>query len=374
MITENEINENKYPLRFSSSRISMIGGYLFFLLLMILIGKILFTSSDEIRTWEEQLSFQIIRLGQAFSDPSEREKVFGDIDSLIQESSLMNLPANDGSPGQILSVNREIGGEDYETRFAALKDIISWTADYERTQNRSLKILFSSFVGMSLILLIIIGISEYDSTRKYMNEKYAREMDRKLVNLLEEEKNMISLELHDDVAQKLTVIKGILNSPHRSGEYELASKYTDDVIQRVRSLSQELRTPDLIDSSLPEALNYLYSDYRSISDIELQVTHHGLSAMNPDPQQQLHIYRIIQELLTNSWKHSNAGIVHLNLTCSHPVLLIRYKDDGIGMDNFKQGLGLSGIRQRIGIMKGRFSIVDNGQRGTEIVVEISLEE
>ena len=95
-----------------------------------------------------------------------------------------------------------------------------------------------------------------------------------------------------------------------------------------------------------------------------------------EPEYELIIYRVVQELLNNAMKHSKANDVKLMLTKRNQVLTLRYKDNGIGMDitqlkdSFKT-IGLAGIRERVKSIGGNININSYPDKGMDILIDVA---
>ena len=87
----------------------------------------------------------------------------------------------------------------------------------------------------------------------------------------------------------------------------------------LRTMAHAHRTPEFNDLEFKKQLEFLFSDFSSISTIKLHTEINGFSALKIEKAKYLHIYRIIQELLSNCRKHSNAENLYFNLLYVHPV-------------------------------------------------------
>jgi len=102
----------------------------------------------------------------------------------------------------------------------------------------------------------------------------------------------------------------------------------------------------------------------------------GLNALKLKPSAALHIYRIIQEILTNSRIHSEATEIDLLLVYSHPTLNIKYSDNGKGFDPYlvyRKGIGLDSIKYRLDLLQGEYNVKSKEGEGTDIAIDIPIE-
>ena len=197
--------------------------------------------------------------------------------------------------------------------------------------------------------------------------------DKSLMDVLERERNLIAIELHDDVAQKLSLISQHFHKPAAEENTDILKRYTADVIQKIRTMAHSLRSPDFPEGNFQKQIELLTADFSSISHISLAISFNGLSVLRISDNMKLHIYRIIQELLSNCRKHSSAEKVSLSILYVHPTLKISYTDDGVGMDLNRSysGLGLRSIEYRARILNAEMN--KTSAQGLQILMNIPVE-
>ncbi len=199
----------------------------------------------------------------------------------------------------------------------------------------------------------------------------------------EKERKKIAQEIHDELGQILTVLKMDLfwtlkKIPEEFDNLVEKSKsmiqLIDDAIKSVQRISLELRPRLLDDFGLVEAIDWQVRQFIEVSDINCEIIE---MPENIDMEQESAIafYRIIQEILTNIVRHSQATCVKLSLTLNDESLTLTVTDNGRGMPeemlNDPKALGIIGIRERIKYLNGRFNVSSNGN-GTNIKVIIPL--
>lgn len=242
---------------------------------------------------------------------------------------------------------------------------------------KSLLTLFILLLFVIFTMFLLLGINQFENYRVLHLEQKRNETNSKLYDQLEKERSLIAFELHDDIAQKLAVIKRYFSGRNSIDEHMiLMENYATEIIKRVRYLSRMLRAPDNPQVSFSEYLETLFSDFNVLSGYRLNRKTIGLNALKLTPFASLHIYRIIQEVLTNSRIHSEATEIELLLVYSHPTLTIKYKDNGKGFDPYlvyKKGIGLDSISYRIDLLKGDYRLKSAEGEGTEISIDIPVE-
>jgi signal transduction histidine kinase len=135
----------------------------------------------------------------------------------------------------------------------------------------------------------------------------------------------------------------------------------------------ELRPAALDDFGLEPALQRLVDIHRQARDVEVDLeVRLGESRLPADVETTM--YRIVQEALTNIAKHAQATRVSVLVTRKEGAAVVVVEDDGVGFDASgpTDGLGLSGMRERVALVGGRFRVETSPGSGTTIAVEVPL--
>jgi two-component system, NarL family, sensor histidine kinase UhpB len=208
-----------------------------------------------------------------------------------------------------------------------------------------------------------------------------RESGRHALNAQEAERRRISRELHDEIGQVLTGLVLRSETLHRRAPADLR----DDVAElreaarhgaeEVRRIAQRLRPEALDELGLQSALLALATSVADRGDLE--VDRELERDLSLSPEQELVIYRVAQEALTNVLRHAEAGKVELRLSsdASRDVVLT-VRDDGIGLPTGveQDANGLRGMRERALLVGARLTIRPLRPRGTEIMLRLPREE
>jgi len=203
---------------------------------------------------------------------------------------------------------------------------------------------------------------------------------RQLLNVHESERRAIASELHDEVGGVLTALKLNLQSLRRTGLEEEALveglEMVDDAIQRVRSISHDLRPSILDDLGLIPALTWYCERQALRSGIAIELS---LEAMDfaDNPQLETTCFRIVQESVTNALRHAAATRIQVVLERAEDGLSLKVTDDGTGFDTAaaqQSGLagesnGVLGMTRRVKLLGGRLSIESARGAGTRVHAE-----
>lgn len=218
-------------------------------------------------------------------------------------------------------------------------------------------------------------------------EQRLRLLSHKLISAQEDERKKISRELHDQIAQMLAgvnvhlaTLKGAssLSSVDLNSKIRRSQKMVERSVQKVHRFARELRPPVLDDLGLIPALHSELKHFTERTGIQVRFT--AAAAV-----EELHIdrrtalFRVAQSALTNVGQHAHATKVTLTLTKVQDAVEMHLHDDGKSFDVEKAlfvrkngRLGLIGMRERIEMVGGRFSVVSTPGEGTTIGLQIPL--
>lgn len=200
----------------------------------------------------------------------------------------------------------------------------------------------------------------------------------------EQERQKLAQELHDELGQSLTAIKVMTSATARAENPQnpLIKQSTDAVIEIcnhlmrvVRLMMQQLHPLILTELGLRAALEDLISHWQTRHS-HLQIRFDCAAETEWLPENiSIHIFRIVQEGLTNAMRHANATQVLIDLTLDeNDFLTLKMRDNGQGceMQNLKKGFGLLSMRERVRSLEGDFLIETAPQNGMKITVKIPL--
>jgi two-component system, NarL family, sensor histidine kinase UhpB len=206
-------------------------------------------------------------------------------------------------------------------------------------------------------------------------EAARREAGRAAIHAQERERRRIAQDLHDEVNQALTAVSLRLQASIEHAPPQLRRELTEtkrlagQAMEELLALARQLRPAVLDDLGLLPALHTQVRDFSDQTGIQAAFTVRGAIPRLP-PEQQLVVYRVTQESLSNVAQHSGARRVDVELSFIGRTVL-RINDDGRGFVSRRDGgLGLSGMRERALLIGGQLSIWSAGGQGTR--VELTL--
>jgi two-component system sensor histidine kinase UhpB len=213
-------------------------------------------------------------------------------------------------------------------------------------------------------------------------EAERREGARAVLQAQEQERQRLAQDLHDEVNQALTAILLRLEAslqdapPDLRRELETTKALATRAMEELLNLARELRPTALDDHGLLAALRTQVSDFAERTGIEAHFYRRGpLPRLSDD--QQIVLYRVTQESLSNVAQHAAAKRVVVELSFVGRTVL-RISDDGRGLNGEVRhhgsrngGLGLSGMRERALLVGGQLSIDSTGRSGTTVTLTMS---
>ena len=210
-----------------------------------------------------------------------------------------------------------------------------------------------------------------------------RRLSGHLMTTQDEERRRFARELHDGIGQELAAAKIMLDTMQRhtaiNGNGKLAgeaSQAIDRAIRQVRSVSHLLHPPLLDEGGLVSALRWLLEGVRDRTGIQTTLDLQPTEFPRLTPQLERAAFRIVQEALTNVFRHSGARNASVTVTQQDAKLLVQVLDDGKGVsDRILQlqpgsiGVGIGGMRERARELGGELRML-NANPGTIVEVVI----
>jgi two-component system sensor histidine kinase UhpB len=208
------------------------------------------------------------------------------------------------------------------------------------------------------------------------SELERRESARSALMAQEGERQRIARELHDEVGQTLTgvmlQVEGLAGVIPREleGRLEELRETARHGIEEVRRIARQLRPETLDELGLPSALGALATGFGE--QARIPVERRLQSGLSLSSEQELVVYRVAQEALTNVARHAAATLVVLELTSTDERTLLRIRDDGRGMSpqSLLSSNGIRGMRERALLIGATLTIDSAPGAGTEVRLSI----
>lgn len=217
-----------------------------------------------------------------------------------------------------------------------------------------------------------------------------RTLTQRSMAIQEQERRNLAHELHDELGQSISAIKAVAASINHQDapdneQIEQSKKVilsiTSDMHEVARQMMRRLRPVVLDELGLVVALQEMIDDWNARNeDMFCRFSHHGdLTELGEAIN--ISLYRIVQESLTNTVRHSGASEVHVEITrdintsgADRIRLQIHDNGQGFAIEQTRWGLGLLGMRERAEALNGKFSLFTEPGKGVSIDVMIPLSE
>lgn len=274
---------------------------------------------------------------------------------------------------------------------ATIEIVIFLSGIWDRNFGYSVKVIHFGvlFFVIGLISIIVYNYLLANKEKEIAQEKTLEaikhenkiraDFSRKLIELQENERNRIALELHDSVGQKLLLIKNKLLSSIRdttdaeqSVSLNQTCNLTGSTIQEIRNISQNLRPQHLDQLGLTTAIDTMIEVIERSSDIKFESSLDNIDDLLKTGHE-INFYRIIQESLNNIVKHSSATVVSIIIKKSNKEINLEISDNGIGIDksidtfnNTTGGMGIAGMHERAKMISAHLVIDQLENSGTVI--------
>ncbi len=216
------------------------------------------------------------------------------------------------------------------------------------------------------------------------DERALRDVSGRLINAQEEERRRIARELHDDINQQLAVLAIELQSLESAApqltqlqmKERLRSlwKSTNTTSEDVQCISHRLHPSKLEFLGLVGALRGLGNEFKQTPGIEMDIQIRAIP-VTPSKEVSLALFRVAQEALHNSVKHSKARCVRLELLADRNNVVLRVFDDGVGFNVHavkSASLGIHSMEERLRLVGGKLAISSHPSTGTRIEARVPL--
>ncbi|TCC85850.1 hypothetical protein EZ444_24660 [Pedobacter hiemivivus] len=238
-------------------------------------------------------------------------------------------------------------------------------------------------------IIIFIGIvyryNLYKNDKEQILLKFnlqQKETLQQIVTAQEDERKRIAQDLHDDLGSTLiTLLLHISNLPDSQDQknkesqahYQKSIDIGHKAISDLRSISHNLLPKDFTELGIFHILRNKIDELKVISNIRFTLITEG-NDQDIGNIFSITIYRIINELINNTLKHSQASLATIQLLLTNDEIIVMLEDNGIGGSTtaFTEGIGMKNVRSRTDFLHGKINI-DDSTEGTSIIIEIPLE-
>jgi PAS domain S-box-containing protein len=221
-------------------------------------------------------------------------------------------------------------------------------------------------------------VTELDESRRVVELRTLelQKLSARLMVVQDEERRRLARDLHDELGQQLSALKMML--PKRK-EDEEASEVLDTAISTVRNLSYLLHPPLLDETGLRSALYWYVDGLVKRSGIQISLTITPLIFPRLAKDLEMTIFRVVQESLTNVYRHANSENVRVEIEKQSEFIVMRVRDYGKGLpreisgkkSSSSLGVGITGMRERVRQFGGELTL-SRAEPGTLVEAKIPL--
>ena len=242
-------------------------------------------------------------------------------------------------------------------------------------------ILFAFFsVFLTLVLFFYFSrkkIVKIAVEKKNQEIYYQKEILQSVIQTQEEERMRIAQDLHDDISSKLNIVSlntHLLKTPNlsESEHNEITNNIIDltkKALENSRRIAHDLLPPVFEKFGLHAAVEELVLEFSTAKNVQINYENE-LDFSVLEVNKQLHIFRILQELLNNSMRHGKATIISITFVSKNKQNTCLYIDNGVGFNaslgNQKRGIGMQNIESRVNYLGGKLTVQSEINKGVLI--------
>lgn len=242
------------------------------------------------------------------------------------------------------------------------------------------------FVAATLTVILLTSLYLIRSNRRLFAQLASlsderRELAQQLISTRESTLRDISRELHDELGQVLTAMGAMLGRAGRQlpagsavqSDLHEIQEIAQVTLDKVRSLSQTLHPSVLEDAGLDSTVDWYLSTIERQTGIEVFYERTGTARL-VDGTAAIHVYRVLQEALSNVTRHSGARQVWVRLRLDDKTLQLEVEDHGVGIapSSPRRGLGMVGMRERASLIGGAVEFLRPVPGGTLVRLVVPL--
>jgi two-component system sensor histidine kinase DegS len=210
-----------------------------------------------------------------------------------------------------------------------------------------------------------------------------RRLLKRVLDAQEQGQQWLANQIHEGLAQpmigavlRLQAVEHLQRRDPEGAANELRAvrKLLRDSIDEARTIASRLRPPALDEFGIVAGIHYLTAELTRNAELEIEFSHDAEPLRMPAPVETA-AFRIVQELLTNVWRHSQTRKVRVELARTDGHVHLEVRDCGIGFDPTIVGedcFGLQAVRERAKLLGGRATVETAPGKGTRVVVELPL--
>jgi PAS domain S-box-containing protein len=204
-----------------------------------------------------------------------------------------------------------------------------------------------------------------------------QKMNAELIRTEETERARFAYELHDGLSQILVSAKLHLGIGRSSNNYNKVEELLNLAVSEAKNISNNIAPKDLKEYGLISAVDKLFERISNTRRLNIKFDFTPeFAQLDMDEHMQFNIYRIIQESLNNTLRHSKATKITTRFSYNHNMVEILFSDNGKGIEEeiLEKPVTFIAIKRRLNLLKGRFKVSSKPGKGTSFIYDIPFME
>ncbi len=245
--------------------------------------------------------------------------------------------------------------------------------------------------AVTLLLISLLSYRTYRQKQKIQQQRISELETQQQLTATEavlkgeaQERTRLARDLHDGLGGMLSGIKFAMNTmktnllmtPDNQQAFERSVDMLDSSIQEMRRVAHNMMPEALVKFGLDTALKDFCNDITQSGALKVNYQSIGMTGISIDQTAAITIYRIVQELVSNSIRHAAASTAIVQLTRTDGQLAVTVEDDGKGFDTgllqHAKGIGWSNIQNRVDFLKAKLDVKAAEGHGTSVLIEINI--
>ncbi|RZN84707.1 MAG: sensor histidine kinase [Winogradskyella sp.] len=242
-------------------------------------------------------------------------------------------------------------------------------------------VVFLVLVSLGLILFFFFSrrkVIEKEREKADLRIEHQQKILQTSITIQEVERKRIAQDLHDAISAKLNVVSLTTNvlladkniNEKQKDTLEQILDITSTTLESSRKIAHDLLPPILAKFGLKAALEELFEEFSKNTDIDIE---YEIEDLRLSGTNQLHVFRILQELINNSLRHGKANELVIHVEETNEGFSLRYQDNGIGFNiediRKKPGIGIQNINSRVRILNGEIQIESSKNKGSLFIIQ-----
>jgi signal transduction histidine kinase len=296
----------------------------------------------------------------------------------------------------ILSVKARLQFKEIETKYQTEKKELALAKSQAQLTKKELEVKKKNLMlygGVAIMVALLIFGLLLHNQQKLKHERFKKEAELTTAlakietqNKLEEQRLRISRDLHDNIGSQLTfIISSLDNLPFKypkmqeglSNKLDLISDFTRQTIFELRDTIWAMNKSKITMVDMEQRLTKLTNNAKNLhQDLDFEFNQNVIGDFAFNSIQGINFYRIIQEAVNNSIKHSKASRVKISIAEEGGNLIAEVEDDGIGFaySENSDSNGLSNMKKRIADLNGNIKFQSVPNKGTQVILTIKKPE